>query len=117
MAAMISDHFEHMARMASKSLHEAFIGRATKDRYLLPEELFEDFLSSIRRLILHSDDPLKERYLNLYVYSIQEFAKAPEDAFYGSQQWENIRTAAQNFLAHLTAFDLAEWERRELKDA
>jgi hypothetical protein len=117
MATIIPNHYEPMARMASKSLHEAFIERATKDRYLLPDEVFEDFLSSVRRLILHSDDPLKERYLNLYVYSIQESDKAPKDAFYGSPQWDNIRTAVQNFLAHLTVFDLGEWERKELPDA
>jgi hypothetical protein len=103
--------------MASEALHRAFIDNGTKDQYLLPEELFDSLLGTLRRLVLHSDDPLKERLLNLYVYCIKESDKVDAGTFYGSTEWANIRTAVRNLLLQLVKFDLEAWEKRELTDA
>ena len=108
---------DSLAGMASEALHRAFIDNGTKGEYLLPEELFDRLLDTLRRLILHSDDPLKERLLNLYVFCIKESDKVQNENFYGSKEWVNIRTAARNFLLQLAKFDLEAWEKRELADA
>jgi hypothetical protein len=108
---------ESMARMASEVLHRAFIDNGTKDQYLLPDEIFDSLLNTLRRLVLDSDDPLKDRMLNLYVYCIKESDKVASGNFYGSPEWINVRTAMRNFLLHLAKFDLEAWEKRELADA
>jgi len=110
-------HYELMARMASQALQETFIDNATKDCHILPEEVYDDFMGSLRSLILRSDDPLKDRLLDLYVYCKQEADKASKDSIYGSPQWVNIRTAVKNFLLYLTEFDLEAWEKRVLTGA
>ncbi len=110
-------HLEAMASMASQALHQVFCEKGTKEQYLLPEELFNDLLSTLRWLVLYSDDPLKDRLLDLYVYCIQESGRVDDNNFYGSPEWVNIRTAVRNFLAHLTKFDFDAWEQRALKDA
>jgi hypothetical protein len=114
---MNEQHFERMGRMASEALHKAFIESGTKDKYLLPEELLNDLLSTLRRLVLYSDDPLKDRLLDLYVYCIRESDRVGDQSLYGSPAWINIRTAVKNFLIHLTDFDLETWEREELNNA
>ena len=101
--------------MASQAYQEAFIDRGTKEAYVLPEELLDMLIGELRRCILYTDDPLKERILDLYLYCEKEAGKRPEGDCYGSQQWENIRTAVKNFLLHLTEFDLAAWEKMEIK--
>jgi hypothetical protein len=105
---------DSMASMASEALHRAFIDNGTKDQYLLPEELFDSLLHTLRQLVLHSDDPLKERLLSLYVYCIKESDKVKNENFYGSSEWVNIRTAVKSFLLHIVEFDLEAWEKREL---
>jgi hypothetical protein len=107
---------DSMARMASEALQRAFIDNGTKDQYLLPEELFDSMLHTLRQLVLLSDDPLKERLLGLYVYCIKESDKVKNKNFYGSTEWVNIRTAVSNFLLHIVKFDLEAWEKRELID-
>lgn len=108
---------DSMASMASEALHRAFIDSGTKEQYLLPEELFDNLLNTLRQLVLHSDDPLKERLLNLYVYCIKESDKVENGNFYGSTEWVNIRTAVRNFLLQLVKFDLEAWEKQALTDA
>lgn len=106
-----------MARMASQSLQEAFIDNGTKDEYLLPDELLDHLLDTLRSLILHSDDPRKDRLLNLYVYCMQKSDRACNGNFYCSPEWRDIRTAVRNFLIHLTDFDLEAWEQKQLINA
>lgn len=104
-----------LARMASQAYQEAFINHGTKEAYALPEEILDMLLGELRRCILYTGDPLKERILDLYLYCEKEVDNCAEEYCYGSQQWENIRTAVKNFLIHLTDFDLAAWEKLEIK--
>jgi hypothetical protein len=103
-----------LARMASQAYQEAYIDHGTKEAYALPEEILDMLLGELRRCILYTDDPLKERILDLYLYCEKEADKCPAGDCYGSQQWENIRTAVKNFLLHLAEFDLAVWEKKEI---
>jgi hypothetical protein len=105
--------YEIMARMASQRYQEKYIDKGTADRYALPEEILDDLLGMLKRLILGSADPLKERLLNLYVYCMHETDRMPKEG-YNSEQWRNIRTAVSNFIAHLTDFNISVWESREV---
>jgi hypothetical protein len=111
---MIKDEIHFLAPMASHALQGRFITNGD-DRYLLPEEMIDGFIDALRRLILHSNDPLKERVLNLYVYSEVEMSKV-SGALWGTPHWENIRTATKNFLITLVGFDLSAWERQALSE-
>lgn len=106
-----------LALMASNRIQIEFIENGTKETYLLPDEIFDDLMGTLRRLILFSEDPLKERILELYVYCLMESEKSQESCFYGSSEWNNIRIAVKNFLVHLTNFDLSKWEKQELENA
>lgn len=112
--SMNRTNYEAMARMASQPLHEAFVDNATKDNYLLPEELCDILLNSLRSMVLRTDDPLKDRLLDLYVYCLGQVEKTAGFTLYGSSQWINIRTAVKNFLLHVARFDLEAWEKTEL---
>jgi hypothetical protein len=107
-------NLEILARMASRAYQEAHIDRSTKDAYVLPDELLDMLLGELRRCILRTGHPLKERVLDLYVYCRQESGLLPKGDCYGSEHWENIRVAVANFLTHLAVFDLAAWEKREI---
>ena len=65
---MIGLQYVILARMASQAYQEAYIDRGTKEAYILPEELLDMLIGELRRCILYTDDPLKERILNLYIY-------------------------------------------------
>ena len=112
---MIGLQYGILARMASQKYQETYIDHGTKESYALPEEVLDMFIGELRRCIIYTNDPLKERILNLYVYCEKEIDKCTAEYCYGSQQWENIRTAVENFLVHLTDFDLAAWEKLEIK--
>jgi hypothetical protein len=45
----------------------------------LPEEILDMLLGELRRCILYTDDPLKERILNLNLYCEKEVDKCPEE--------------------------------------
>ena len=79
--------------------------------------MVENLLHTLRQLALHSDDPLKGRILNLYMYCDIESEKVNNENLYGSNEWVNMRTAVRNFLVQLVKFDLEKWESRELSDA
>ncbi len=80
--------------------------------YIIPEEIINNTLEELERIILHSKDKNKEYILNLYVYCIKESDKMPID-FYKSEQWSNIMTAVHNYLMYYEKFDLSEWEIKE----
>ncbi len=110
--------YEFLARMASKAFQERWIDKgSTVDGYVVPEEILNDAFAGMKKIILeNSDDPLKERVLNLYVYSLNESEKCAGDQIYESKSWKNIREATRGFLEHLTNFDLAAWEKSDSAD-
>ena len=101
-----------MARMASSQYQQKYIDNATKDQYIVPEELLEDILSILKRVILYSNDTNKESILNLYTYCMKECDNMPNDS-YNSEQWSNIRTAVSNHLSHIEQFNIINWENSE----
>lgn len=104
--------------MASEKYQARWVDNGTtQEGFRLPEEIFDHALDGMRGFILSvTQDPRKERVLNLYVYCCIESERKSARGFYGSVEWVNIRNAIKNFLLELTSFDLNEWERQETAD-
>jgi hypothetical protein len=101
---------EIFARMASSNYQNKYIDNATKDEYVVPDELLEGILSTMKRMILYSNNKNRERILNLYVYCIRECDNMPKDG-YNTEQWSNIKIAVSNYLSHIEGFSITDWEK------
>jgi hypothetical protein len=122
---MIKDTYSYrLAPLASLEVQRRFIVHATKDEYLLIEELLEDALD-IERLIKSESDlsvsqleclkgfihELKDRVDPIMEAAAHETA---ENLIELSEDWNVIRLLANDCLRTLM-FDLKSWERGELR--
>ena len=120
---MLSKYFLHsVAYLASEKMQEKYMVHATKDNYLLPEELLNDAFSAVERVKIGAEYSLSKPELKAAV----EFGKTLEresnlladdvpwdELVKHNEQWASIRKAAQDCLSKLD-FDLEAWEKEEL---
>lgn len=62
--------------MASQAYQETFIDRGTKEAHILPEEVLDMLIGELRRCILYTNDPLKERILDFHIFCEKKLTNA-----------------------------------------
>lgn len=107
---MTNEDKDIMARLASTQFQEKYIDKGTENEYIIPDELVDMSFEVMKRNILKSTDPSRDRLLNLYVYCEKQLDKiAVQD--YKSEPWLNIRSAVRNYLIQIEKFDIEKWEK------
>jgi hypothetical protein len=115
---------ERLANLASQLMQERYIANATKDEYLLPEEVLEDACWVLR--LVESGSPIvaslsaeaKAEILALAPLLEQEAAQGVVESCTSPQAllenpvWCSLRRQAAACLEALQ-FDLPAWERRQ----
>ena len=102
-------NLDTFARVASEKVHKKYIEGGNSDEYTTAEDLIEELVSSMKRIILNTDYQNKDRILNLYVYCMKQLDPHPDD-LYNSKQWKNIVTSVRNYLIHVEKYSIEDWE-------
>ena len=109
-----------LADLASISSQRRYISHATKDEYLLPEELLDNAHDCIRRMrtlpSAHGalSDAAVQAILDLepLLLSVTNEVMKSERLVDGEPTWRALREHAARCLEAM-GFDLAEWEKKE----